>query len=373
MRKKILFSLPNLNTAGAQRQTVAIANGLCGEFDCVVFALGGGGIEGEIASGVKLLTPCYPAFVKRFHFLSRLWGSCAFFRAVIREKPDVLYSRHWTKILNTVAGRIFGIKTVWTEGNNIGFLRERNWLMFFLHRFFAQRADSFTAISEGLAGECVEVYGGVVPQVIHNGVDTALAREKSKQRVNMETGAGIPVVVSVGRFVRQKGFDTLIDAFSLVKKSMAEKGGDARLLLVGDGKLRGSLEERARGMGIDDAIIFAGEMVNPYPLIALADVYVQPSVYEGFGNTLLEAQCLGVPCISTDYKFAASEIIRDGENGLLVPVGDAEKMAEAILKMIENPVLANVMAKSGATRAESFFSIEKMTGKYAELFRKVAD
>ena len=347
----VVLTLPNLRLGGAQRQTVAIANGLSKSgFQCEIFALRGGELEREIDPEVKVTVP--PA-----HGIFRL------LLALKKEKPDVLYSRHWTKILNTAAGKLFGIKTVWTEGNSVEFLKRNRPLSFLAHRLFARHADCFTAISEGLADECVQMLGAR-PDVIYNGIDIGLVEKKSREPApHPWIESEKPLVVAVGRLVKQKGFDTLIDAFET-----AHKQTGAHLLIVGGGKMRDRLRERIDALGLGDAVSLVGETANPYPFIAAADVFAQPSVYEGFGNTLLEAQALGVPCVSTDYRFAANEIIRDGENGLLVPVGDARKLADAIVRVIQNPGLADKLGKAAKQRAADF-SAEKMTENYSRLFR----
>ncbi|MCY3973388.1 MAG: glycosyltransferase [Candidatus Dadabacteria bacterium] len=346
----IVLTLPNLRLGGAQRQTVAMANGLCrAGFKCAVFALGGGELGNETDGNVRV----------------EVGGVFSFLRMLRRERPDILYSRHWTKILNTAAGKILGIKTVWTEGNSVEFLKKNRPASYFAHRLFARHADCFTAISRGLAAECGGYYGRGDVRVIYNGIDTELAKKRSTETQSHKWLADrtSPLVVSVGRLVRQKGFDTLIDAFAILRKT-----ADARLLIVGDGGMRDGLKGRIKRLGLEDAVCLAGGRANPYPFIAAADIYAQPSVYEGFGNTLLEALSLGRPCVSTDYRFAANEIIEDGKSGLLVPVGGAQEMAGAILRLIQDPALAGRISAAARERAEHF-STGEMTENYSALFR----
>lgn len=364
---KVLLSVPNLGIGGAQRQTVEIANGLCAKgFCCVIFAFRGGEIEGETGGGVKVVKPEYPAFAGKFRFLSLTFGLFEFVRTVLREKPDFLYSRHWTKIANTVAGKVFGIKTVWTEGNGGDFLRRQNRLLFFAHKFFVRFAGVVTANSKGLAEEIKETYGlKTAPAVIYNGVNAQSVRRKSTAGVRHKwLEERIPVAVSTGRIVRQKGFSALIDAVKTVNRKTP-----LRLIIIGDGNIREDLIRRARNAGIGDKTDFIGSEPNPHRYTARCDVFVCPSEREGFSNSLAEAAALGMPIVSTNHPFGADEIIENGKNGFLVPVGDSEAMAEAILKLIENKTLAEEMGKAAKKRAEDF-GVEKMTEEYQKLFSK---
>ncbi len=365
----ILLSVPNLGLGGAQRQTVNITNGLCRKgFKCMIFAFRGGELEKETDSRVRVITPCFPPFVKRSGFLSFICGMLSFVRTLLREKPDIMYSRHWPKISNTLLGKILGIKTVWTEGNSARFLRKSHPVRFFLHKLCAPRADRVTVNSKGLAEECREYLDlKSEPDVIYNGTDTDLIRLKSKEDADHSwvKNKTLPVVVSVGRLVEQKGFETLIDTFAVLNKSIK-----ARLLIIGDGRLKPVLLKKIKRLGLEDVISLTGWKENPYPLIANADLYVSSSVHEGLVNSLLEAQALGVPVVSTDHPFGANEIIQDGINGILVPVGDVQAMAEAILKIMNSRSAAQKISRAAQKQAESF-SIERMSGEYADLFEQI--
>jgi len=138
------------------------------------------------------------------------------------------------------------------------------------------------------------------------------------------------LVVGAGRLEPQKSFNLLVSAFAV----FAQKHPDYTLVIFGEGSLRGSLEKQARDMGIQDQVILPGRKEDLLEQMRTAAMFVLSSGYEGFPNVLIEAICLGMPVISTDCpSYGPRELIKDGVNGLLVPVGDIGAMAEAMEKM----------------------------------------
>ena len=109
-----------------------------------------------------------------------------------------------------------------------------------------------------------------------------------------------------------------------------------RLLLVGDGPLRSKIASAAKELGVGDKIDFTGSVLNPHKYAARCNLFICSSLFEGLSNSLLEALALGLPVVSTDHDFGANEIIENGKSGILVPVGDSEQMAEAVLKLLQN-------------------------------------
>jgi len=134
-----------------------------------------------------------------------------------------------------------------------------------------------------------------------------------------------PVILGVGRLVRDKDFATLLRAFAIVRQSTP-----GRLLILGEGEERSRLESLARELGVSAEVSMPGFVNNPYKYMKKATVFVLSSISEGIGNVLIEAMACGCPVVSTDCKGGAREILGDGKYGFLTPVMDAESMARAI-------------------------------------------
>jgi glycosyltransferase involved in cell wall biosynthesis len=141
-----------------------------------------------------------------------------------------------------------------------------------------------------------------------------------------------PVILGVGRLVKQKDFPTLVHAFALVRKRRC-----ARLVVLGSALDEGKTHARRRELnglaaelGVAADVRFPGSVPDALPYMARAAVFVLSSRYEGFGNVLVEALACGTPVVSTDCPSGPAEILDGGRYGVLVPVGDIERMAAAI-------------------------------------------
>lgn len=139
-------------------------------------------------------------------------------------------------------------------------------------------------------------------------------------------------IVSVGRLAPQKNQRMLIEAFSALIKFH----GDYSLYIYGEGALRNQLEQLIKDLKLEDKVFLPGNILDIHHQIADAEMFVLSSNYEGLSNALLEAMMMGLPCISTECA-GSDEIIIDGENGLLVPVGDKDRLIQAMVYLIENP------------------------------------
>ena len=185
--------------------------------------------------------------------------------------------------------------------------------------------------------------------------------------------------ITVGRLDEQKDHKCLLQAF----RKVVDVHTNVRLLILGEGLLRGELQECIRKLNLEQNVTLCGFQTNPYKLVAHSDCFILSSLYEGFPNTLAESLCLGIPAISTDCDSGAREIlapdtdvsykIKDSveiaEYGILCPVGSVERMAKAMETMIDDTALQNLYRKKSLERA-SQLSIDKMMEKWITLIEK---
>jgi glycosyltransferase involved in cell wall biosynthesis len=158
--------------------------------------------------------------------------------------------------------------------------------------------------------------------IIYNPVEPP-EKIETNHAVEMQWGGQSPRVLSVGTLKDQKNHKVLLDAFAKLPNR------SARLIIVGEGPLRGELKRHASQLGIADRLIMPGS-VDPWPYYASANLFVLSSDYEGFGNVIVEAMYAGLPVVSTDCPSGPAEILGGGKYGRLVPVGDAGRLSEAI-------------------------------------------
>lgn len=172
-------------------------------------------------------------------------------------------------------------------------------------------------------------------------------------------------LLAVGRLDPQKGFDVLLRAFAA--SGMVARG--ARLTILGEGPQRGTLTELAQALGIAHAVQMPGVVKDPERWMARCSVFVLSSRYEGFPNVLLEAMAMGCPVIATDCDSGPREIVRDGENGLLVPPENPDALAAAMRRLVED---AELRRKLGAAALEvrRRFAKDAILRQWDELIRE---
>ncbi len=228
-------------------------------------------------------------------------------------------------------------------------------------RYWYPRADAVIAPSAGVASDLAQ-YAGVRPDRIHAIpnpiVDerlASLAREPVTDPWFCD--AETPVILGVGALESRKDFATLLRAFARLR----DRGHAARLAILGEGPQRAALERLARDLGVAESVWLPGHVNNPYPYMARAAVFALSSRREGSGAVLVEALACGTPVVSTDCPYGPRETLQDGEVGPLVPVADAQALADAL-----SAVLASPPDPERLRQAASVFEVRHSAPRYLE-------
>lgn len=203
-----------------------------------------------------------------------------------------------------------------------------------LDREYYPQFTNIVAVSKDDKKILDAVFSEIKHQIIvrYNVIDRDEIRSKAKVSVDKEHYDGVKIV-TVGRLSKQKGPDILLDA----AKRLKEDGIDFRWYWVGDGDLFHYLKNSARDNGLVENIILLGNQKNPYPYMKMADIYVQPSYYEAFCTTTIEAQILEKPIIVTDVCGMREQFIPETEC-IMIPV-DSNAVYRSIKELIDNPQL----------------------------------
>ncbi len=294
-------------------------------------------------------------------------GMVAAWRLARRRRPEVVHV-HWAmphalfgwaaraacgaRIVTT----FYGVELRWTK-TALGPLK---WLLVRA----ARTSDRVVAISQDTAA-AVRQLAGVEAEVIPYGI--GLVPETPAQPGQELQRSGRPfTALFVGRLVERKGVDVLLDAAARLAPRLG-----IRVVVVGEGPERGRLEAHATNRGLTGVIQFRGRI----PPAELAQVYASASVCvlpavvdsrgdtEGLGVVLLEAMSCGVPVIGSEIG-GITDIITDGETGLLVPPADAAALAGAIERLARDPGLARRLGEAGARRMREQFSWEAIAAKW---------
>jgi len=209
----------------------------------------------------------------------------------------------------------------------------KSYLLRFLIRHLFSWADGIITPSKGVADDLVKNLNlpHDLMHVIYNPVVRPEIYEKAKLPITHPWFAvdEPPVIIGVGRLTKQKDFATLIRAFSIVRKKYA-----ARLLILGEGEERQSLNQLINDLEFNNDVDLHGFEENPYAFMAKSSVYVLSSLWEGLPNTLIEAMAVGTPVVSTNCESGPKEILANGKYGWIAPMGDSESIANGILNIL---------------------------------------
>jgi glycosyltransferase involved in cell wall biosynthesis len=231
-----------------------------------------------------------------------------------------------------------------------------------------ERFCRFTADAAGpLAGVAYQALRHRM-RTISYGIDLAPyravgAEEISTLRAQLGAGRDTVLVGSVGRLVEQKDYPTQISAFALAAKAEPR----LRMVLAGDGPLRGAIEAQAAELGITDRIVLLGHWTRVPALLRALDVFVLASKFEPYGVALLEAKCAGSAIVATAVN-EIPKLLDNGVTGLVVPAESPEPMAKAFLRMAQDAGLRRSLAENAAAEAENKHSIHAVAGAYQALY-----
>ncbi|MAE64874.1 MAG: glycosyl transferase family 1 [Phycisphaeraceae bacterium] len=202
--------------------------------------------------------------------------------------------------------------------------------------------------------------------VIHNATDLGVTPggDRDDQRRALGVDGVAPVIVTVGRFERQKGLSDLLEGAAEVRR----RGVTARFLIVGDGPLRADLERRARDLELSESVRFTGWRDDVPRVLAASDVFCLSSLWEQFPFVILEAMAMSLPVVATSVD-GNPEAVVDGETGLLVPPRDPRSLADALVVLARDLPRAARMGRAGRRRVEERFGVERMIRSYEDMFQ----
>ncbi len=174
-------------------------------------------------------------------------------------------------------------------------------------------------------------------------------------------------ITFVGRLDRYKGVDFLLEAF---KRVLARKS-TARLVIVGTGPDETLLKQTAARLKVQGSVHFKGRQEDVGAVLTDTDIFVLPTLSEGMSNVLLEAMSCGLPVVATSVG-GNCDLIRDRQNGILVPPGDAPALSEALMEMLDNTTVAQQLGNEARKTVQEHYSLECITDRYLNLYNRLA-
>lgn len=345
--KKIVFISNHLSGGGAERVLSSLAN----FFD-------------ESGFGVSIIAfeakERYP--INKNIAISEIGDSSSLIkqsRRIRRElklsNPDIVISfEYFVNLAAIIASRGLKAKVIISERNDparvgAGFGKNqlRNWLYSRCDKLVCQTPDAMDYFPDTVRSRTV-----VIPNPIKNGLPSSYNGKRKH------------TIVNFCRLNEQKNLKLLIDAFSDFQKDFA----DYNLEIYGDGPEKRNIEHYIRCIGLEQSVSLFPYVSEVHRKIADYAMFVSSSDYEGLSNSMLEAMAIGLPTICTDCPCGGARmIIKNGENGLLVPVKDKIAMKEAMGRIARNEVFASSLSRQ-ASRLKEDLSIKKIAGLWESLF-----
>lgn len=268
-----------------------------------------------------------------------------------KRRPDVVFSAEdhlnavalFALILAGSRAKFSGSSRVTPYDTYSNKLLSKRWLLKGVVRALMWRANVLTCVSEGMVEQYRSIFHNAPHKCVYNIIDNELARKKMQEPVDLDwlTQKEIPVVVAAGQLEPWKGFDDLIRAFEIVARSR-----EVRLVIFGEGSLRGQLETMISELGLGDRVKLPGNVSNPLKYFSQADLFVLSSHVEGMPNALVEAIMCGCTPVATDCQTGPRELLHNGKYGYLVKVGDPASIAEGILTALERPITKELLAEA---------------------------
>jgi glycosyltransferase involved in cell wall biosynthesis len=368
-RLKVLFVIPTLGGGGAEKLLIHLLNRMDrSAFAPALAVFNRHGVFADRVPGDVRVVDLEKG--SRYGFLRLQWRIA---RAVRGLGADVVVAMiGYTNHMVLLSRSLFGWRRPVVAGTystlSPALLSQTHaWLRKLLTRRLYPKAEAVVTVSKGAARDLMNVT--LLPpekvRVIYNPVDVDEIRALAGKAAEGD-GRARGEVLAVGRLTAAKDYPTLLRAFKIVSRSV-----DAVLTIIGEGEERSALEALARDLGLEGRVSMPGFVSNQYEYMARADILVLSSAWEGFPTVIEEAMACGTPVVATDCPSGPREIIADGENGLLVPVGSVAGLAGAISRLLEDRALRGKFSRAGARRVEEF-GVERITRQYESLILEVA-
>jgi glycosyltransferase involved in cell wall biosynthesis len=360
-RPRVLLVITLAEVGGAQSYVASLLPALSEQFDVAVAAHGDGPLQEAASGGGVRFIPL--RHVRRpVKPLRDLAGLVELVRLFRRERPEILHaSSSKAGVLGRLAAfaarvpiRIFTVHG-WAFAAYSGLASS-------LYRWADRLMSPLTTVTicvsenERAAGLGAGTCRAERTVVIRNAVDVATVPRTRHT-------AATPRVVAVGRLKPPK------DCLTLVRALAGLSPGSFEALIVGDGPDRGALEAEIRRLGLAERVQLAGERRDVPELLAASDVFVLSSASEGLPVSVLEAMAAELPVIASAVG-GMSELVVDGETGLLVPPGDADELAAALGRVIADRNLRRRFGAAGRARAEELFDLRTFHREHMELYRR---
>lgn len=374
-RVRVFFVVGTLNIGGTERQLVEVVTRLDRErFEPIVCCLGPEGPLSEPLSAARI--PVHILNLRGFrkgkgyvqstiHLVHSVWR---LYRELRASRPHIVHGfLFWAYVIGAYAGRAARVPTIVASRRSLGLFKAHKPVYLILERVANRWTDLFVANSAAVRLDTIEREGTDPSRivVVRNGLD--LSQFKTSATAPEGDFGSRPRAIVVSNLIHYKGHEYFLRAWPAVLAQFPT----ATALLVGDGPMRERLESMARALGVERSVTFLGTRNDVPALLSASDVFVHPSLQEGYSNAILEAMAAGRPVIAARVGGNV-EAIADGETGLLVPPASAEALAAGMLRVLSDPSFAATLGAHAEAAVRRSFDIASVVTAYESIYTRLA-
>ncbi len=372
---KVAHIITKLELGGAQQNTLYTVSHLDRERFAPVLITGEGGILDDDARKLKGVEVIFvPGLVRSIIPIFDVTALFRLYKILRKVKPDIVHT-HSSKagILGRWAAWFAKVPVIIHTFHGFGFHDFQHplikWLYVTVEKATGLITDKFVVVAADNTDKAVKEGIGKKEDyiVIHSGIDTEKYKtpiqNKEAKRAELGLKPTDQVVTTIGPFKPQKNLPDFFKAAAIITKQNPK----AVFLVVGDGALRPQFEAQMNELGITDKVKLLGWRRDTAELLAISDVFVMTSLWEGLPRSVLEAMCAALPVVANNVDGVA-EVVKDGLTGYLTTPRQPEQTALKVIQVLANPSKANAMGVSGKDTMTKIFDINQMVVEQETLY-----
>ena len=360
----ILILTTHFNTGGITSYVLTLGEALVKSGHQVWVASSGGDCESRLEEvgirhvkvNIRTKSEAHPKLLLSLPLLNDL---------IVKQRIDIIHAQtRVTQVLGTWLGYMSKVKVVTTCH---GFFRPR-----WFRKMFPCWGAAVIAISKPVERHLIEDFK-VDPHKIHliaNGIDLerfVMTDETKRRKLRRELGIGEdPLIGIIARLSDVKGIDVLIKAMPLILKELPA----ATLMIAGQGPQEVMLKKLTQDFSLSAHVFFKSTVNQTPDLLGAFDVFVMPSIMEGLGLSVIEAQACGIPVVASRIGGLV-DLIEDGKTGFLVPVNDPVALAKRIIEVLKDPQKSKIMAQQARSNIEKYFSAKRMVEETIKVYSNI--
>ncbi len=361
MKIKILHIVQSLNPGGLENGVVNLSNGIDkNRFIVHIYCVK------ELGAFQQRIKNSDVSIIKG-QLSGKVWSICLEIRDVCRDLSiDIVHTHGWGTFFVGVLGAKMAKAPVIINGEH-GILYDETFKRRMIQWVLFNWVNLNLTVSDDLKNDIVNRFS-VKPSkfyTIINGVEMNRFKKSAKSSINKKNELHLEkdefIVGSVGRLVKVKNYQTLLNAFALLKNKITNR--KLRLIIVGEGPERDYLERLSNDLGIQKELMMPGFRDDTPELINMMDVFVLPSESEGLSNTILEAMSCGVPVLATAVG-GNPEIVLHRKTGVLFPFGDHDALFKELCLLYSDENLLEYYSNNAINSIKQKFSLNEMVKNY---------